>query len=432
METMKVETISQEIIKPSAPNDLRTLQLSMVDHLMPPVYTVAFLFYTKDDSISSQEHTSHKLKNSLSQTLTRFHPFAGRIRGVNVDCNNEGALFVDARVDNCSLSDFLRSPDFESLQHFLPLDAVATPTWPLLLVKATYFQCGGMAIGISISHKLADAASLSTFIRAWATTARGESDSVASPEFAATKLYPPANEAFKVPVEDQAGKRKSVTKRFVFVASKVEELKSKAASVDAVPRPTRVQSVTSLLWRCVVAASPDTTREKVLVQPANLRSKIPSLLSENLIGNLMFSTMTLNGSGKDEVEIVEAVKELKKRADELALLVQDEEGSSMTIGLKLVGQMMDSYSKLSYETHEPYTVSSWCKLQLYDSSFGWGSPVWVAGNVFPALDNVSVLIDAKDGEGIEAWVTLHEEDMSLFEQNQELHAFASPILDVLV
>lgn len=124
----------------------------------------------------------------------------------------------------------------------------------------------------------------------------------------------------------------------------------------------------------------------------------------------MFSTMTFNGKG--EVEIVKAVKELRKRGGELALLVQDEEGSSITIGSKLVGQMMDSNSKLSYDTHEPHTMSSWCKMQLYDANFGWGSPVWVAGNVVKALDNVTVLIDSKDGEGIEAWVTLYQEDMT--------------------
>ncbi|CAE6194707.1 unnamed protein product [Arabidopsis arenosa] len=431
METIKVEDIGREIIKPSAttPNDLRTLQFSIMDHFMPPVYTVAFLFYTKDDLIS-REQTSHKLKTSLSETLTKFYPFAGRINGVTVDCNDEGAVFVDAHVDNCPLSAFLRSPDSETLQQLLPLDAEATPTWPLLLVKATYFQCGGMAIGICISHKLADAASLSTFIQVWAATTRGESDSVASPEFAATKLFPQANEAFTLPVEDQAGKRKSVTKRFVFVASKLEELRKRAASADAVPQPTRVQSVTSLIWRCVVAASPDTTLKKVLAQPANLRPKIPSLLSENLIGNLMFSTITLNG--KCEVEIVEVVKELRKRAEELAHLIQDEEGSSITIGSKLVGQMMNNYSKLISEPHVPHCVTSWCKLPLYKACFGWGSPIWVAGNVAPALDNVTVLIDSNDGQGIEAWVTLYQEDMSLFEQSTELLAFASLNPSVLI
>ncbi|CAH8351990.1 unnamed protein product [Eruca vesicaria subsp. sativa] len=417
---MKVETIGKEIIKPSTttPNDLRTLQLSIHDHMISPVYTTAFLFYTKDD-LTSQDHISHKLKTSLSETLTRFHPFAGRINGVTVDCNDEGAVFVEARVDDCTLSGFIRSPDFESLKLLLPLDPDATPTWPLLLVKSTYFQCGGMAIAICISHKLADATSLSIFVRSWTATARGESDLETIPEFAGAKLYPPANEAFKIPVDVQADKGTPVTKRFVFVASKIEELRVKAAS-DAVPRPTRVQSVTSLIWRCV-AASSDTSREKVLVQPANLRPKIPSLSSGNVIGNLFFSTVTFNGKG--EVQISETVKELQERAKEFALLVQGEEGS---IGTKLVGQIMGYASKLSSKNQDIHPVTSWCKLQFYDADFGWGSPVWVAGNVVLSSHNKTVLIDSKDGQGIEAWVTLHQEAMLLFEQNPDLLAFASP------
>lgn len=428
METVKVETIGKEIIKPSTstPNDLRTLQLSIMDHLMPPVYTVAFLFYTKDDLIS-QEQTSQTLKTSLSETLTKFHPFAGRLNGVTIDSNDEGAVFVEARV-NCALSDFLRSPDTKSLQQLLPADAEPTPTWPLLLVQATYFQCGGMSIGICISHKLADAASLSIFIQAWAATARGESDSVASPDFASTKLYPPANEAMKLPGEDQAGKRTNVTKRFVFVASKIEELRSKVVS-DEVPRPTRVQSVTSLIWKCIVTTSTDTIREKVLVQPVNLRSKIPSHLSENQIGNLLFSTITFNEKGN--MEIVEIVKELQKRAEELSRLIQLEEGSSsVTIGSKLIGKLMDS--QYSYEAYDIHAVTSWCRIPLYKACFGWGSPVWVTGNVSPVVNNVTVLIDSNDGQGIEAWVTLPQEDMSLFEQSTELLAFASPNPSVLI
>ncbi|KAG7542809.1 Transferase [Arabidopsis thaliana x Arabidopsis arenosa] len=442
METMKVETIGKEIIKPSSPtpNNLRTLQLSIYDHILPPVYTVAFLFYTKNDLIS-QEHTSHKLKTSLSETLTKFYPLAGRINGVTVDCNDEGAIFVDARVNNCSLSDFFKCLDFLALQQLLPLDVVDNPymaaaTWPLLLVKATYFQCGGMAIGICISHKIADATSISTFIQSWAAMARGEAgDEVAGPQFAAANFYPPANEAFKFPVDEQANKRSSITKRFVFDASKLEELRTKVASAEAVDRPTRVESVTALLWKGFVAAASSTTTTcdlKVLIQPVNLRSKIPLLLSQSLVGNVMFSSVVLSVGQEGEVKIEEAVRDLQKKKNDLQIVIQDEEGSSSMIGSKLANLMLTNYLKMSYETHEPYTVSSWCKLPLYEASFGWGSPVWVTGNVAPAFGNLAMLVDSKDKKGIEAFVTLPEENMLSFEQNPELLAFASLNPSVLV
>lgn len=438
METMKVKTTSKEIIKPSSttPSDLRTLQLSIYDHFLPPIYTVAYLFYAKDELMISPEHTSHKLKTSLSETLTKLYPLAGRINGVTVDCNDEGAVFVEARVDNCSLSGFLASPDLKALQQLLPLDAVvqnpyeAASTWPLLLVKATYFHCGGMAIGVCITHKIADAASISTFLRTWSAEARGEAEVV--PEFAAASFYPPANDTYKLPVDEKASKRSSsITKRFVFGAAKLEELRTKATtSPESLHRPTRVESVTALLWKCFVSASSSETcgGRKVLIQLADLRSRLPSLLPESLIGNVMFSSVVLSTTGQgEEVKIEEATRDLRKKKEEFRTMIQDDEdgSSSMMIGSKLANLMLTNYSRMSYETHEPYTVSSWCKLPVYEASFGWGYPVWVVGNVAPAFGNIAMLIDSKDGRGIEAFVTLPEENMSLLEQNPELLAFAS-------
>ncbi|CAA7017276.1 unnamed protein product [Microthlaspi erraticum] len=436
METMMVETI-----KPSSatPQSLRTLHLSMLDYGIHPNYTLACFFYKRDPSIS-RDQTTLKLKTSLSETLTKFYPFAGRIKGVTVECNDEGAIFVEATLNKCTLSDFLKSPDAKTIQKYLlPLDLIdnlcqAAVTWPLLLVKATYLQCRGMTIGICMSHRLADAVSLSTFVRDWAATARGESHAVVEPEFAGVKLYPPANLAFKFP-EIQTGKRLSVTKRFVFSRLNIEELRKKATIRQQIlPRPTRVESVTALLWRCVVASSSKTTTTttctKILGQPANLRNKIPSLLSQNLIGNIIYSTMTFNR--KNEIDIQETVKELRERAEELTRLIQEggDDQSATALGSKLLDKMLAVFSKLSDDPdgHKLHAVSSWCKLPFYETDFGTGPPVWVFGSVAPIADFVTVafLLDSNDLQGIEAWVTLAEEDMALFQQNPELLAFASP------
>ncbi|EOA25414.1 hypothetical protein CARUB_v10018746mg [Capsella rubella] len=409
METMKVETFANEIIKPSSntPNNLNTLQLSIYDHIIPPVYTVAFLFYTNDELISP-EHCSNKLKTSLSETLTKFYPLAGRINGVTIDCNDEGAIFVDARVNNCPLSNFLGSPDFKAIQQLLPLEVIDNPneaanTWPILLVKATYFPCG-------------------------------EGESLVDPAFAAANFYPPASPFFQLPLDENANKISKITKRFVFGSSKLEELRVKAATADVVAKPTRVESVTALLWKAFVASSSTNTSDtKILIQPANLRPKIPSFLPENLIGNVMFSSAVLSVSRGENVKIEEAIKDLRKKKEDLGVVIKDEDGStSLKIGAKLANLMLGKFAMLSYETHQPYTVSSWCKLPLYEASFGWGSPVWVVGNVAPMLDNVTMLMDSKDGQGIEALVTLPEENMMCFEQNTELLAYASMNPSVLV
>ncbi|KAF2584727.1 hypothetical protein F2Q70_00035467 [Brassica cretica] len=268
---------------------------------------------------------------------------------------------------------------------------------------------------------------MSTFIRTWSADARGEAgNTVMDHKFAAANFYPPANDTYKLPVDEKANKRNSITKRFVFGASKLEELRTKATSPESADRPTRVESVTGLLWKCFVSASSlDTCGRKVLIQLADLRSKLPSLLPESLIGNVVFSSVVLSTAQGEEVKIEEATRDLRKKRDDLQTMIQAEDGSSSMIGSKLANLMLTNYARMSYETHEPYTVSSWCKLPLYEASFGWGYPVWVVGNVAPTFENIAMLIDSKDGHGIEAFVTLPEEKMSSLEQNSELLAFAS-------
>lgn len=41
------------------------------------------------------------------------------------------------------------------------------------------------------------------------------------------------------------------------------------------------------------------------------------------------------------------------------------------------------------------------------------------------FENTIVLMDARDGDGIEAWLMLREDDMVLVESNEELLAFAA-------
>ncbi|XP_023638847.1 BAHD acyltransferase BIA1 [Capsella rubella] len=264
--------------------------------------------------------------------------------------------------------------------------------------------------------------------------ARGEGESLVDPAFAAANFYPPASPFFQLPLDENANKISKITKRFVFGSSKLEELRVKAATADVVAKPTRVESVTALLWKAFVASSSTNTSDtKILIQPANLRPKIPSFLPENLIGNVMFSSAVLSVSRGENVKIEEAIKDLRKKKEDLGVVIKDEDGStSLKIGAKLANLMLGKFAMLSYETHQPYTVSSWCKLPLYEASFGWGSPVWVVGNVAPMLDNVTMLMDSKDGQGIEALVTLPEENMMCFEQNTELLAYASMNPSVLV
>lgn len=168
---MKIEIIERRIIKPSSPtpHHLRNFELSFFDQMAITIYTPLLLFFPNTESTSKLEICEH-LTESLAKTLTHFYPLAGRIKGnAVVECNDDGAEFFKAQV-SCSLSDFLENPAVEVLEQFLPAEILSKEagSGPLLLVQVSLFECGGMALGFSISHKIADASTLSIFINWWA------------------------------------------------------------------------------------------------------------------------------------------------------------------------------------------------------------------------------------------------------------------------
>lgn len=69
-----------------------------------------------------------------------------------------------------------------------------------------------------------------------------------------------------------------------------------------------------------------------------------------------------------------------------------------------------------------YTCTSWCRFPMYEADFGWGKPEWITVPEAP-WKNMILLMDAKNGDGIEAMVSLDKEEMAAFEQNQELLSF---------
>ena len=121
---MKVEIISREIIKPSIPTPphLKTYKLSSLDQLSSPIYgRVVYFYFQQNDVTPSYDQKSHQLKKSLSESLSRFYPFAGRINNNNtVECNDDGVQYLEAKY-NGLLSTYLAQPDNTSvIEQFFP------------------------------------------------------------------------------------------------------------------------------------------------------------------------------------------------------------------------------------------------------------------------------------------------------------------------
>ncbi|XP_057432339.1 stemmadenine O-acetyltransferase-like [Lotus japonicus] len=89
--------------------------------------------------------------------------------------------------------------------------------------------------------------------------------------------------------------------------------------------------------------------------------------------------------------------------------------------------LMDNVERLLLkEELVPFNFTSLCRFPLYEADFGWGKPTWV-GSAALTFKNLVVFVDAKNGGGIEAYVSMAVEDMAKFEADEELNACVKKI-----
>ncbi|CAN6684321.1 unnamed protein product [Malus baccata var. baccata] len=430
---MKIQVIYKDTIRPSlpTPHHLRNLSLSVFDQLFPDIYVPLLLFYPNDNNKyfegkhSLVAERSKLLKKSLSEALTRFYPYAGNFQhNASICCNDHGAAYVEARV-NCPMSKILNKPELVILKQLLPtvLDSSQADTCYLLLVKANFFECGGLAIGVGSSHKVADAYTLSKFTSCWAAIARGSNtitDHIELPDKfgVAASLFPQVHFLSSLQPALEFPQEKCITKRFVFDASKIAALKSKAGSAT-VENPTCVEVVSALIWKCAMEASRSNlgvVRPSELSQFVNIRKILVSPLAENLLGNLVgLCVAKTEASEVDDVQSL--VTKFRKEMEEFKVRYGN------GISGEEACEFYKEYGHLMKRDVDNYNCSSWCRFPFYEVDFGWGKPLWVPH--IGGLKNLILLMDTRDGEGIEASLTLKEEDMAKFESNKELLSYAS-------
>ncbi|XP_059281094.1 stemmadenine O-acetyltransferase-like [Lycium ferocissimum] len=427
---VEIEVVSKEtLIKPCTPtpDKLRHYSLSYLDQIVPPVFMPLVYFYPTSDRFSNTE-CSDKIKLSLSEALTKFYPLAGRVvNNLYVDCNDEGVPYVEVVV-KCKLVDIISDPIPNELNKFIPyeLDDVKNLG---LVVQVNFFECGGMAIGIGISHKLADAASCFMFINTWAAIARRDYDGTChspffSPRFDSATLFPPKDASLVQDAYLEIHQENIVTKRFVFSNSDISALRDEYADQNRMKgsvfertgrRPSRILALSAFLWsRFMATVHPvkDPNKIYAVTHSVNLRTRADPPLPESLFGNIMRSALVLpffDKGGEDEVfQFMNQVREsmLDINSDFVSQLQKND--------IKHLNLLQERANEKKKGHMVLLCFSSLCTFPLYEADFGWGKPMWV-GSGRLATKNIIGFMDTKSGDGVEAWVNLKVEDMAKFE-----------------
>ncbi|XAR48145.1 Vinorine synthase [Bertholletia excelsa] len=428
---MKVEVISKTFIKPSSPTPprLRILQLSFLDQIAVPTFMPIVFFYPP--VLEAAPRRKSQLKESLSETLTQFYPLAGRVKdrgNLVIECNDDGVPFFEAQVC-CELSEVLAAPQPGEFNKLLPygLHDAGDLT---IAVQLNTFDGGGMAVGICVSHKVADALSMFTFINSWAAISRGSTD-IPRPRFGQSDLFPPRDLSGYKPATGVSND-KIVTKRFIFSSTAINSLRARYTDGSTTARrPTRIEALSVFIWARFAAATRTEDSPKktsTVLHALNLRTRVDPPLTEHHFGNLSSFAVAEADEENDSKSgsgLVNALREAIKRVDgEFVRRLREGDGSDF------LRMMKERAAKYNGGEMVSFRFTSLCRFPLYEADFGWGEPSWV-GSASLAFKNLVVFMDTKGGDGIDVWVNLLEDDMEKFQADEELLAFASPAASVV-
>ncbi|XP_047328077.1 stemmadenine O-acetyltransferase-like [Impatiens glandulifera] len=413
---LKINILSNEFVRPSSPtNDVfKKYQISSLDQNIPPLSIPIILYYSHDESSPTTQHDmSSRLRESLSDTLTLFYPLAGRLnKGENsVDCNDMGVRYIEAKVDSL-IMDVIGCDETIVIDQLIPpMNKIPSEVdeEELFVIQVNYFNCGGIAIGAYIPHKIADGCSYFSFITSWATISRGD-NIVVKPSFISSSLFPPKkNCVYHIPQLD-FGKECLVTRRIVFHGSQIKTMQAKA-KIDHpdMDEPTRVEVVSAFIWKHASGDKPG--KQYVASHMVNLRTRMVPPVPENTFGNLIGMVYTIPKYEDSDLAILARnVREgIKTINDEAIQSFRGEEGYALM--MKLVENMSEL---LKSKEVELFRFSSWCRFRVYEADFGMGKPIW-ASIASMNIKNFALFIDSKSKDGIEAWVTMTEEDMTRFQ-----------------
>ncbi|KAM7252702.1 hypothetical protein ACFE04_001176 [Oxalis oulophora] len=119
---MEVRVRRSIVVKPEKDTSNERMWNSNLDLLVPRIHVPAVYLYKPSGSVAANFLDTNVLIDALRKVLVLFYPLAGRLGRdedgrIDINCNGEGALFIEAEVDEClaDLGDFTLSPKLRQL-----------------------------------------------------------------------------------------------------------------------------------------------------------------------------------------------------------------------------------------------------------------------------------------------------------------------------
>ncbi|KAH7848051.1 hypothetical protein Vadar_033218 [Vaccinium darrowii] len=437
-----VQTISECFIKPKYP----------VEEIKPPIHLATWdiamlsihyiqkglLFIKPQITTNDQENPVksllNRLKESLSITLVHLYPLAARFAtlkqenppsySVYIDCNNSpGAKFIYATAD-LTISDILSPVDvpvvFQSFfDHHKAFDHDGH-SMPLLSIQVTEL-IDGIFIGCSANHAVVDGTSYWYFWEILSNTfnAQEKNPVITRPPFL-KRWFPNGHGPHNLPFthHDQFMSRFELPplreRIFHFSPESIAKLKAKANSQSKTSKISSFQSVSALVWRCIIRSRRlPRDPETICTLAANNRRRMDPPLPNEYFGNTV-----LNLTGKATVgELLD--QGLGWAAWRLHEAV---EGHSDAAVREWVEKWMENPVIYTRSGHNPYglLLGSSPRFRMYENEFGMGKAVAIRSGYGNKFDGKVMFYPGYEGGGsMDLEITLPPETMAALESDVE-------------
>ncbi|GER52450.1 HXXXD-type acyl-transferase family protein [Striga asiatica] len=418
-------TIQESTLLFPPENHQKSLFLSNIDQILN--YYIPTVFFFSPNKDYPPETATHRLRSALQKLLETYDFVAGRLK-LNSDTgrlviessNATGAGFVAASsaLTLPELGDLLcPNPIFRQLaRQTLP----GIEDQPLLLLQVTSFECGGLAMGMSVNHILLDGLSAKAFNENLASQCFPEGRQLAvlpcldrgllaarSPphaDFHHPEFFKPENlpSSGGPPVFD-CKKEELSFNVFKLTPAHIDFLKNEAQKKKTT-NPKLISSfnvATALIWRCkALSKENDENGTCTLLNVIDLRSRMnnPALLF-SYCGNAVL--VAYASAKRGEMEKL-PFSELVGMVSEGPARVTDEYARSVIDWLEINKGLPCG----------EYMVSSWLRLGFESVEYPWGRPVH-GGPVVNHRKDICWVFPTGDG-AVNALVSLPEEEMTRF------------------
>lgn len=454
--TTEVRILSRRMVRPSSPPlqsrgvihltpwDLKLLSIDYIQKgllfLKPP----AAANNAKTGSDEQREEDGGKdssssviisgLLSSFAHALDYFFPLAGRLvtakheetnsLSIFLDCNDEGAEFVHASTDNVTVSDVL-APLYipPVVQSFFPLNGVLGcdgHSMPLLAVQVTELADGGIFVGCSLNHAVADGTSFWHFFNSWSHLSRNRHQvSILNPPTIDRWFLDSCPPPIRLPFADQQDFIRRVSYPPVrecilhFSARTIAKLKARANTEMGTDLISSLQALLGLLWRSVTRARrlrpAQETTYSVLV---GCRSRLAPSLPATYLGNAVTAARAKSTAG-----------ELLEHGPGWAAWLLNQAVASYSEAT--VREGLDAWAKQPSITYmnqfnpcDLLTGSS-PRFDIHGNDFGWGRPVAVRSGAGNKVDGKATIYPGPDPGSMALEVCLSSQALSSLAQDQE-------------